>query len=137
MAAVIGQVVPLALWATVGATTEAALLPLVEQAIEARVLDATPDGLAVRFAHALIREALYEGVLPPRRRVWHRRIGEALVIQGPAPDPDMVAYHLSQAVTHARCLADARGRAGPTGVAWRTATLTLRGGTALEGDDSA
>ena len=48
------------------------MLPLVERAVEARVLDATPDGLAVRFAHALIREALYEGVLPPRRRAWHR-----------------------------------------------------------------
>jgi hypothetical protein len=75
--AVIGQVVPLALWATVVATTEEALLPLVERAIEARVLDAAPDGLAVRFAHALIREALYEGVLPPRRRGWRHRIAEA------------------------------------------------------------
>jgi predicted ATPase len=95
--AVIGQVVPLALWATVVATTEEVLLPLVEQAIEARVLDATPEGLAVRFAHALIHEALYGGVLPPRRRVWHRRIGEALVAQARAPDPDVVAHHFGQA----------------------------------------
>ena len=82
IAATIGEVVPLDLWAVVGETTEHALLPLIEQAVAARVIDAAPDGLAVRFAHALIREALYEGVLPPRRRVWHRQIGEALVALG-------------------------------------------------------
>ena len=38
----------------------------------------TPDGDAVRFAHALIREALYAGLVGARRRRLHRRIGEAL-----------------------------------------------------------
>ncbi|MFN8516753.1 MAG: hypothetical protein U0841_30105 [Chloroflexia bacterium] len=97
IAAVIGQVVPLALWAAVGATDEGALLPLIERAIEARVLDATTDGLAVAFAHALIREALYEGILPPRRRAWHRAIGDAMLTPQRAPDPDVVAYHFQQA----------------------------------------
>ncbi|HEX5501300.1 MAG TPA: AAA family ATPase, partial [Thermomicrobiales bacterium] len=97
VAAVIGPVVPLALWAAVGATDEAALLPLIERAVDARVLEATADGLAVRFAHALLRAALYEGVLPPRRRAWHRAIGEALAAQRQSPDPDAVAYHFGQA----------------------------------------
>jgi hypothetical protein len=49
----------------------------------------------VRFAHALIREALYLGTSPPRRRQWHRRTGEALLHA--TPDPDVVAYHFRQA----------------------------------------
>ena len=75
LAAVIGQEVPLALWAEVAALDEEALLDVVEQAVEAHLLEAERDGTRVRFVHALTREALYEGVLPPRRRVWHRRVG--------------------------------------------------------------
>ena len=97
VAAIIGQVVPLALWATVSATDEGALLPIIERAVEARVFEATADGLAVHFAHALIRQALYESILPPRRRAWHRVIGEALAAHQGAPDPDVVAYHFQQA----------------------------------------
>ncbi len=97
LAATIGEVVPLALWATVGATSETALLPLIERAIDARVFDATPDGLAVRFSHSLIREALYDSILPPRRRGWHRVIGDVMASQHGTPDPDAIAYHFSQA----------------------------------------
>ncbi|MGN6565095.1 MAG: LuxR C-terminal-related transcriptional regulator, partial [Thermomicrobiales bacterium] len=68
----------------------------VERAAEAHLLEETPDGARARFGHALIREALYEGTLPSRRRVWHRRTAEALM-GAPDPDPDMVAYHLRQA----------------------------------------
>ena len=68
MAAVIGQEVPLALWAEVAALDEEALLDIVEQAVEAHLLEAERDGTRVRFVHALTREALYEGILPPRRR---------------------------------------------------------------------
>ncbi len=97
IAATIGDVVPLDLWATVSATTDMALLSLVERAIDARVFDATPDGLAVRFSHALIHEALYEAILPPRRRTWHRVIGEVMASRRGTPDPDAVAYHFTQA----------------------------------------
>ena len=139
VAAIIGQVVPLALWAAVGETTEEALIRLVEQAVATRIIDATEDGLAVRFVHALIREALYEGVLPPRRRVRHRQIAEALIAQGTAPDPDAVAYHFSKA-------GDPRAvdwliRAGERArwaLAWGTATQRFEAALALlEGDDSA
>src|SRR5215217_8210270 len=51
---------------------------------------------AFRFVHALTREAIYEGVLPPRRRLWHRRVAETLAA-GAQPDPDTVAYHFQQA----------------------------------------
>ncbi len=117
--------------------TEETLLLLVEQAVEARIIDATADGLAVRFTHALIREALYDGVLPPRRRVWHRQIGEALLAQGTAPDPDAVAYHFIQAVdrravawlTHA-------GERAQRAFAWGTATQRFETALGLlEGDE--
>jgi DNA-binding CsgD family transcriptional regulator len=139
VAAVIGQVVPLALWATVGAATEETLLPLVERAVEANIMDATADGLAVRFTHALIREALYEGVLPPRRRLWHRQIGEALLAQGTAPDPDAVAYHLNQAGDRRAVVWLTRaGERAQRAFAWRTATLRFATAVALlEGDGTA
>jgi DNA-binding CsgD family transcriptional regulator len=96
IAAVIGQEVPLDLWANVGEMTEETLLTIVEGAVEAHLLEAERDGTRVRFVHALTREALYEGVLPPRRRLWHRRTAEALSAQ-PDADPDAVAYHFEQA----------------------------------------
>ncbi|HEX5501504.1 MAG TPA: AAA family ATPase [Thermomicrobiales bacterium] len=96
VAATIGQEAPLDLWAAVAGVAEDALLELVERAVEARLLAVEPDGAGVRFAHALIREALYAGVLPPRRRGWHRRVAEALAAEAP-PDLDAVAYHFRQA----------------------------------------
>lgn len=139
VAAVIGQVVPLALWAAVGETTEEMLFPLVEQAVETRIIDATADGLSVRFSHALIREALYESVLPPRRRVWHRQIGDALIAQDVAPDPDAVAYHFSQAGDQRAVVWLTRaGERARWALAWRTATLRFEAALALlEGDDTA
>ena len=139
VAAVIGQVVPLDLWATVGEIALEELFPLVERAVEARVLDAAPDGLTVRFAHALIREVLYEGVLPPRRRVWHRRIGEALIAQGTAPDPDAVAWHFSQAGDpRAVAWLTQAGERAQQAFAWQTATMRFDAALALlSGDDTA
>jgi predicted ATPase len=61
VAAVIGQAVPLDLWGTVADVSVDALLDVVERAIEASILLDGADGTAVRFAHALIRETLYEG----------------------------------------------------------------------------
>jgi DNA-binding CsgD family transcriptional regulator len=123
----------------VSETTEDTLLPLVERAVKANIVHATADGLAVRFTHALIREALYDGVVPPRRRVWHRQIGEALLAQEMAPDPDTVAYHLNQAGDR-RAVAwlTRAGERAQHAFAWRTAAL--RFGTALallEGDGAA
>jgi predicted ATPase len=96
MAAVIGQEAPLALWGELAGLDDDALLAIVEQAVEAHLLAAERDGARVRFVHALTREALYEGVVPPRRRLWHRQVAEALMA-GTSPNPDAVAYHLQQA----------------------------------------
>ncbi len=96
VAAVIGQEVPVALWQRASEMEDDALLALIERAVAAQVLTASEDGEAVRFFHALTREALYEDFLPMRRRVWHRRIGEELAAL-PAPDPDAVASHFEHA----------------------------------------
>ncbi len=96
VAAVIGQEVPLALWAAVAGADEETLFAVIEQGAAARLIEETSDGMQARFVHALIRETLYEGILPSRRRHMHRQVGEALVV-ALNPDPDAIAYHFRQA----------------------------------------
>ena len=94
VAAVIGHEVALDVWMAVGETDEEVLARVVEQAVAARLMDETTHG--ARFVHALIREALYEGISGVRRRGMHRRIAEVLA-EHLHPDPDAVAYHFQQA----------------------------------------
>ncbi len=96
LAAAVGQEAPLAVLGTLADLDDEALLVAVEGASEAGLLAESPDGLHVRFAHALVREAVYEGVSPARRRLLHRRIGALLAAQ-PHPDPDAVAMHFQRA----------------------------------------
>lgn len=96
VAAVIGHTVPYALWAEAARADEEAVLDLAERAEAARVLEEGLDGAGMHFAHALVREALYEGLASVRRRRLHRRVGEALAGRR-NPDPDMVAFHLRRA----------------------------------------
>ncbi|MDQ6906301.1 MAG: AAA family ATPase [Chloroflexota bacterium] len=96
VAAVIGHEVPLAAWAAVGEADEDAVLAAVEQGLSARLVVEVAGEERVRFAHALIREALYESITAIRRRRMHRRVGETLAGSG-NPDPDAVAYHFEQA----------------------------------------
>src|SRR5262249_50866224 len=71
IASVIGQEVPVSLWAAVAATDEETILELIDRAGEKQILTETLDGAGVRFTHALIREALYEGLASVRRRRIH------------------------------------------------------------------
>ena len=131
IAAVIGQEVSLDLWAEVAGLDEETLLTIVERAVDAHLLEADPDGRRVRFIHALTREALYESVLPPRRRMWHCRVGEAVTADA-RPDPDAVAYHF-QAAGDPRAydwLIAAGDRAQHT-YAWLTAAERLRAAASL------
>ncbi|MGH2548751.1 MAG: helix-turn-helix transcriptional regulator [Thermomicrobiales bacterium] len=95
MAAVVGEDVSLDLWSEIAELSEDDLLAIVEDASEAHVLEANQDGTRVRFAHALIRDSLYESISPPRRLLWHRAIAEVLMRRG-NPDPDAIAHHLTQ-----------------------------------------
>ncbi|HEY7907901.1 MAG TPA: AAA family ATPase [Thermomicrobiales bacterium] len=102
-AAVIGQEVPFAVWAVVAAVDEDDLAGITEHAATARLMEETAEGTGGRFLHALVREALYEGLLPSRRRRLHRAAGEALAAL-PDPDADAVAHHF-------RIIGDARAAA--------------------------
>jgi DNA-binding CsgD family transcriptional regulator len=96
VAAIIGQDIPLALWAHVLGLDESRLLVIVERAIETHLLDSSPDGVRVRFVHALTRESLYEAVVPPRRRIWHKRVADLLASQA-IVNSDAVAFHYERA----------------------------------------
>jgi predicted ATPase len=93
VAAVIGQEVTLDLWAMVTGRDEDDLLAVIDDASVARIVEATEDGTRVRFVHALIREAVYEGTPSVHRRRLHARVSEALIATA-TPDPDAVVYHL-------------------------------------------
>jgi DNA-binding CsgD family transcriptional regulator len=94
IAAVIGHDITPDVWIAVGDADEEEILAVAERGIEAQLLAEAGD--EVRFAHALIREALYESIPGVRRRRLHRRAGEALASR-PDPTPDTVAYHFQQA----------------------------------------
>ncbi len=134
VAAVIGQVVPHDLWTAVSEAPEDALLDVIERAAEARVLVESRGDGGYRFAHALIREVLYEGLMLPRRRAWHRRSG-AVLSASVTPDPDAVAYHFQQA-------GDARavewliiaGERAWRSYAWLTAAIRYEAALALSDD---
>ncbi len=96
VAAVIGQEVPLDLWAEVSGAEEETLAEALERAKEARLLEEWAEGNRTHFVHALIREALYEGMLPSRRRRLHRTVGETLAARSD-PDADAVAHHFQVA----------------------------------------
>ncbi|MEA2596439.1 MAG: hypothetical protein QOF01_2908 [Thermomicrobiales bacterium] len=131
IAAVIGQEIPLDLWGALVDLDDEALLAIVEHAVEAHLLEAERDGTRVRFVHALTREALYEGILPPRRRLWHCRVAEALAADAGAV-PDAVALHFQQAGDPRawEWLVKAGDRAQRV-YAWLTASERLRAAVAL------
>jgi DNA-binding CsgD family transcriptional regulator len=95
------------------------LLELLEEAEAARVVGSVPGGLGRwRFAHALVREVLYEGLPAARRIRLHGRVGEALeAVYAADPEP-----HLAELAHH--YLAAAPG--GQVGRAVRVATLAGR-----------
>jgi DNA-binding CsgD family transcriptional regulator/tetratricopeptide (TPR) repeat protein len=135
-AAVIGQVVPIPVWLTVTQVSRTALLDAVERAVEMRLLDSAPDGASVRFVHALIREAIYAGIMPMRRQEYHRAVGEALAAL-PDPDPDAVAHHFQQAgdARAVEWLLRAGGRA-QAAYAWVTAAARFEAALAMIGRTS-
>jgi DNA-binding CsgD family transcriptional regulator len=96
VAAVIGQECPYAVWAAVTEEDEEALLTSVAAADAAHIVVERRDGTGARFTHALVREAIYEGVRPAQRRRWHRTVGETLAAT-PDANPAGVADHFRRA----------------------------------------
>jgi DNA-binding CsgD family transcriptional regulator len=120
------------------------LLELVEEAEAARVVAEVPGGLGRwRFAHALVREVLYEGLPAARRIRLHGRVGEALeavYVADPGPHLAELAHHFVAAapggeemVGRAVRVATAAGRRALELLAWEEAAgLFERALTALE-----
>jgi len=92
VAAVIGHEVDLDVWVEVSGADEEFLVEILEQAIEAHLVEELPGQTRLRFTHALVRETLYADLVSLRRRSWHRRCGDILS-RRPRPDPDAVARH--------------------------------------------
>lgn len=96
IASVIGTEIPLDLWQRVSGEQDEPLIAAIEEAQDARLIEEAPSAGGYRFRHSLIRQAVYEGLILPARRTWHRRIADALE-GAPAPDANTLAYHLRQA----------------------------------------
>jgi DNA-binding CsgD family transcriptional regulator len=63
-----------------GGTTEEQLLRVIDEALEAHLIEELPGRgrERYRFSHALIQQTLAEELSPSRKVRWHARIGEAL-----------------------------------------------------------
>ena len=79
IASVTGRDFELAVLGRMAELDEDALVETLEHALRARVIEAVPGaGGSYTFAHALIRETLYEALTAPRRALLHRRAAAAI-----------------------------------------------------------
>jgi class 3 adenylate cyclase len=82
-----------------GELTRQRLLEVLDEAVEARVIEATNVG-RFTFSHALVREALYEELGVTRRVRLHRRVGETIErVYGADSEQhlDQLAHHFLEA----------------------------------------
>jgi DNA-binding SARP family transcriptional activator len=98
VAAVVGRDFDAGLLERVVGLDEDRYLAGLEEALETGLIDEalSPRG-GYTFAHALIRETLYEGMSQPRRARIHRRVGLALEASGPQRHANALAHHFTQA----------------------------------------
>jgi DNA-binding SARP family transcriptional activator/class 3 adenylate cyclase/tetratricopeptide (TPR) repeat protein len=81
LASVLGREFPMEALARMGGVSADELLHMLDQAIAARVVSDVPGGSGeLRFAHVLIRDALYEGLTSARRVGLHRLVVESLEV---------------------------------------------------------
>ncbi|HUG16159.1 MAG TPA: AAA family ATPase, partial [Thermomicrobiales bacterium] len=80
------------MWAGSVVDVDAAL----REAHEQHVLMAQPRRQALHFQHALVRQAIYDGMSLMRRRELHQRAGE-LLAERTNPDPTAIASHFYEA----------------------------------------
>jgi adenylate cyclase len=93
-----------------------------------------------RFAHALIHDAAYAGVLASRRRQLHARLADHLETREPVVSPGQVASHRVAAGDHARAvplLREAAGFAMSVGAAAEAAAFWHQAADLCGADDPA
>jgi len=101
LAAAIGRDFAIATWAAADGRPREAFLEDLDRAVAARIL-AEPAGQTgrLRFAHALVREALLDDRAPGERAALHERVAAALLaLHGDGPDAPAaeIARHLHAA----------------------------------------
>ncbi|WP_158566405.1 BTAD domain-containing putative transcriptional regulator [Micromonospora craterilacus] len=99
-AAVIGRDVDTVLLESAAGLDYERVLSLLEPAVASGLLVEVPDGWNYRFAHALVRDALYAELSRLQRSRVHRRTGEALESLHRADDPatiGLLAHHFAAA----------------------------------------
>ena len=95
VAAVLGHVVDPVLLADVAGRPAAAVEPLLDELLDARLLRATGAGL--EFSHALVREAVVAELSPLRRARLHRAAADALAGRTGEAHLEEIAHHLYEA----------------------------------------
>lgn len=99
LASVLGREFDLPTIEILAAESPEDLLEALDEAVAARVLNQAPAG-GYRFAHALIRETLYDELSTAKRLRLHKAAGEALErLSGEDPDPAVseLAHHYFEA----------------------------------------
>ncbi|MEV4468174.1 BTAD domain-containing putative transcriptional regulator [Nonomuraea sp. NPDC049504] len=97
-ASVAGRDVGAGLLESVTDSTAEQVMTSLEPAVATGLLVEPPDGADYRFAHALVREALYAGLGRLARSRLHLRVGEALEPVLPESESAILAHHFTQAV---------------------------------------
>ena len=101
LASVLGREFDLDALAGVSGLDRDAILELLDEGMEARLVSEVPGAIGrMRFAHALIRDAVYHGIARSRRVQLHRQVGEALeVLYASDLDPHLaeLAHHFFEA----------------------------------------
>ncbi|HZI44353.1 MAG TPA: BTAD domain-containing putative transcriptional regulator, partial [Ilumatobacter sp.] len=98
-ASVIGEEFTIDVLAQALGTTIDELLDPLETTVLTRIVIEEARPGSYRFAHALIREALYDGLSRSRRARWHARIVEAMEsiwADDPEPHAAALAFHASR-----------------------------------------
>jgi len=101
VAAVVGLVFDVDLLAAVTLRSDDAVLALIEEAVDNRILSEVAGRVdRFAFAHALVRETIYEELTTSRRVRLHQQIGEAierLSVDDPGARLSELAHHFSEA----------------------------------------
>jgi tetratricopeptide (TPR) repeat protein/transcriptional regulator with XRE-family HTH domain len=99
-AAVIGRVVPRVLLSRVLGWPESKMLPLLETACGARLLE-EKGAHNYQFTHDVIREVLEADLSTARRTILHEKVADALAAGLVEAPVEKVAFHYSQTEDHA------------------------------------
>jgi DNA-binding SARP family transcriptional activator len=108
LASVLGREFDLQALGAIGELEGGAVLELLDEPVGARLVAEVPGTIGrMRFAHALIRDTVYQGLSPSRRAQLHRQTGEALE----ALHSENLDLHLAELAHHFSAAGDDEAKA--------------------------